>query len=54
MFDNNQGTLFRGRPRQWYGGQPIGQAEVEAALKDWGPWKALAYWFWDWTHEETA
>jgi 3-methyladenine DNA glycosylase/8-oxoguanine DNA glycosylase len=34
---------------EWHGGRPIGQAEVEAAFKDWGRWKALAYWFWEWT-----
>jgi 3-methyladenine DNA glycosylase/8-oxoguanine DNA glycosylase len=35
--------------REWYEGQPVGQAEVEAAFERWGNWRGLAYWFWDWT-----
>jgi len=35
---------------EWYGGEPVGQAEVEAAFKHWGEWKGLAYWFWDWSY----
>jgi 3-methyladenine DNA glycosylase/8-oxoguanine DNA glycosylase len=35
--------------REWYGGEPVGQAEVEAAFERWGQWKGLAYWFWDWS-----
>jgi 3-methyladenine DNA glycosylase/8-oxoguanine DNA glycosylase len=34
--------------RAWYGGEPVGRAEVEAAYERWGEWKGLAYWFWDW------
>jgi 3-methyladenine DNA glycosylase/8-oxoguanine DNA glycosylase len=34
--------------RQWHGGEPVGRAQVEAAFEPWGPWKGLAYWFWDW------
>jgi hypothetical protein len=36
--------------REWYGGEPIGQAEVEAAFERWSQWKGLAYWFWDWSY----
>jgi 3-methyladenine DNA glycosylase/8-oxoguanine DNA glycosylase len=36
---------------EWHGGEPVGQAEVEAAFERWGPWKGLAYWFWDWSYE---
>lgn len=36
--------------REWHGGQPVGQPEVEAAFQRWGPWKGLVYWFWDWEH----
>lgn len=32
----------------WYGGEPVTAAEVEAAFERWGPWRGLAYWFWDW------
>jgi 3-methyladenine DNA glycosylase/8-oxoguanine DNA glycosylase len=35
---------------EWYGGKPIGPAEVEASFAHWGPWKGLAYWFWDWSY----
>jgi len=34
--------------REWYHGEPVGDAEVQAAFEDWGAWKGLAYWFWDW------
>ena len=33
---------------EWYNGQPVGKAEVEAAFERWGEWRGLAYWFWDW------
>jgi 3-methyladenine DNA glycosylase/8-oxoguanine DNA glycosylase len=33
---------------EWYGGRPVGREEVEAAFEDWGRWKGLAYWFWNW------
>jgi 3-methyladenine DNA glycosylase/8-oxoguanine DNA glycosylase len=35
---------------EWYGGEPVGAAEVEAAFARWGEWKGLAYWFWDWSY----
>jgi 3-methyladenine DNA glycosylase/8-oxoguanine DNA glycosylase len=35
---------------EWYEGQPIGRAEVEAAFERWGEWRGLAYWFWDWAY----
>jgi 3-methyladenine DNA glycosylase/8-oxoguanine DNA glycosylase len=34
--------------REWYGGQPVGRAKVEAVFEKWGQWKGLAYWLWDW------
>jgi len=39
---------------EWYGGEPIGRAEVEAAFEPWGEWKGLAYWFWDWSYTNEA
>jgi 3-methyladenine DNA glycosylase/8-oxoguanine DNA glycosylase len=36
--------------QEWYGGQPVGQAEVEARFEKWGKWKGLAYWFWEWSN----
>jgi 3-methyladenine DNA glycosylase/8-oxoguanine DNA glycosylase len=38
--------------REWYQGEPVGRAEVEAAFERWGQWKGLAYWFWGWTGGE--
>ncbi|MCB8983198.1 MAG: DNA-3-methyladenine glycosylase 2 family protein [Ardenticatenaceae bacterium] len=37
---------------EWHGSEPIGQKEVEAAFADWGQWKGLAYWFWDWRYTQ--
>jgi 3-methyladenine DNA glycosylase/8-oxoguanine DNA glycosylase len=34
---------------EWYGGQPVGAAEVDAAFEQWGAWKGLVYWFWNWS-----
>lgn len=35
--------------REWHGGQPVGEKEVNAAFEGWGEWKGLAFWCWDWT-----
>jgi 3-methyladenine DNA glycosylase/8-oxoguanine DNA glycosylase len=35
--------------QEWYGGAAIGSSEVEAAFESWKEWKALSYWFWDWS-----
>lgn len=35
---------------EWYGGEAVGRAEVEAAFERWGEWRGLAYWFWDWAY----
>jgi 3-methyladenine DNA glycosylase/8-oxoguanine DNA glycosylase len=34
--------------QEFYSGEPVGRAEVEAAFERWGRWKGMAYWFWDW------
>ena len=34
--------------QEFYGGEAVGRAQVEAAFERWGRWKGLAYWFWDW------
>ena len=39
---------------EWYSGEPVGRAEVEAAFERWGKWKGLAYWFWDWSYAGEA
>lgn len=38
---------------EWYNQQPVGRAEVEKAFADWGQWKGLAYWFWDWAYHHS-
>jgi len=39
---------------EWYGGEPVRRAEVEAAFEHWAEWKGLAYWFWDWSYTGEA
>jgi 3-methyladenine DNA glycosylase/8-oxoguanine DNA glycosylase len=39
---------------EWYGGEPVGRAEVEVAFERWGEWQGLAYWFWDWSYAGEA
>jgi 3-methyladenine DNA glycosylase/8-oxoguanine DNA glycosylase len=39
---------------EWYDGEPVGSAKVEAAFERWGEWKGLAYWFWDWSYTGEA
>jgi 3-methyladenine DNA glycosylase/8-oxoguanine DNA glycosylase len=34
---------------EWYGGEPVTPAQVEAAFERWGEWKGLAYFVWDWS-----
>lgn len=33
---------------QFHAGQPVTEAEVQAAFASFGPWRALAFWFYDW------
>jgi 3-methyladenine DNA glycosylase/8-oxoguanine DNA glycosylase len=33
---------------EWYDGKPITAKEVEKHFEDWGEFKGLAFWFWDW------
>ena len=35
--------------REWYGGQPVGEKQVNAAFERWGEWKGLAFWCWEWS-----
>jgi 3-methyladenine DNA glycosylase/8-oxoguanine DNA glycosylase len=37
---------------EWFDGQPVSRADVEASFANWGPWQGLAYWLWDWTYLE--
>ena len=36
---------------EWYDGKPVTPREVEKHFEDWGEFKGLAFWFWDWKHE---
>jgi len=38
----------------FYGGKPIGEKEVNAAFAKWGQYKALAYWFWDFSGQQRS
>jgi 3-methyladenine DNA glycosylase/8-oxoguanine DNA glycosylase len=38
----------------FYGGKPIGEKEVDAAFARWGQYKALAYWFWDFSGQQQS
>ncbi len=33
---------------EFHGGEPVTPREVEAAFERWGPWKGMAFWFWEW------
>lgn len=37
---------------EWHDGEEVGEKEVLSAFEVWGPWKGLAYWFWDWEHRD--
>lgn len=38
----------------FYGGKPVGEKEVNAAFARWGRYKALAYWFWDFSGQQQS
>jgi 3-methyladenine DNA glycosylase/8-oxoguanine DNA glycosylase len=38
----------------FYAGRPVGEKEVNAVFARWGPFKTLAYWFWDWSGKQQA
>lgn len=35
--------------KEFFNGAPITAKDIEAVFARWGPWKGLAYWFWDWS-----
>lgn len=37
---------------EWYRGEPITAKEVEQQFEQWGEFKGLAYWFWDWEEKQ--
>jgi len=36
---------------EWYDGEPVTPKQVVEHFEDWGEFKGLAYWFWDWKYE---
>jgi 3-methyladenine DNA glycosylase/8-oxoguanine DNA glycosylase len=36
---------------EWHNGEPVTPRDVESAFAQWGDWKGMAYWFWDWTYK---
>jgi 3-methyladenine DNA glycosylase/8-oxoguanine DNA glycosylase len=36
---------------EWHGGEPVTPGDVEAAFAQWGEWKGMAYWFWDYAYK---
>ena len=36
----------------FYGGAPVGAKEINAIFDAWGEYKALAYWFWDYSYNK--
>ena len=36
---------------EWYDGEPVTPKQVEEHFEEWGEFKGLAYWFWDWKYE---
>jgi len=35
---------------EWYDGEPVTPGQVEAHFEQWGEFKGLAYWFWNWKY----
>jgi 3-methyladenine DNA glycosylase/8-oxoguanine DNA glycosylase len=40
--------------KAFYDGKPVGEKEVNAVFAKWGAYKALAYWFWDFSGQQLA
>ena len=36
---------------EWHEGQPVTPKQVEEHFEQWGEFKGLAYWFWDWKYQ---
>jgi 3-methyladenine DNA glycosylase/8-oxoguanine DNA glycosylase len=36
---------------EWYDGKPVTPKDVEKHFEDWGEFKGLAFWFWDWKYK---
>ena len=38
--------------KEWYGGERITAKEVEKRFEQWGEFRGLAFWFWDWEENQ--
>jgi len=36
---------------EWYDGKPVTPRDVEKHFENWGEFKGLAFWFWDWKYK---
>jgi 3-methyladenine DNA glycosylase/8-oxoguanine DNA glycosylase len=36
---------------EWYEGKPVTPKDVEKHFEEWGEFKGLAFWFWDWKYK---
>jgi N-glycosylase/DNA lyase len=34
--------------QEWFDGAPVADLQVEEAFAEWGSWRGLCYWFWNW------
>jgi 3-methyladenine DNA glycosylase/8-oxoguanine DNA glycosylase len=37
---------------EWYKGKPVTAKEVEKRFEQWGEFKGIAFWFWDWSYKD--
>ena len=37
--------------QEWHDGKPVTPRDVEKHFEDWGEFKGLAFWFWDWNYK---
>jgi 3-methyladenine DNA glycosylase/8-oxoguanine DNA glycosylase len=37
---------------EWYGGKPVTAKEIEKRFENWGEFKGLAFWFWNWAYNQ--
>ena len=37
---------------EWYEGKPVSSKDVEKHFEQWGEFKGLAFWFWDWLYKD--
>ncbi len=40
---------FKTVSKEWFEGEPVNKEQVEAVFQDWGAWKGLVYWLWEYS-----